>query len=95
MLCKIACATARVADQYHDLISHFETKSAYKIMLTCWNPKAVERPSFRTLYRDLETIERELILIQKHYKSQKSILSMDSVGGRNTPQSPKSTAGHV
>ena len=70
-------------------------KSAYKTMMSCWNPKAVNRPSFRTLYKDLETIERELLLIQKHYKSQKSILSMDSIGvggGRNTPQSPKSFA---
>ena len=40
----------------------------------------------------LETIEKELVLIQKHFKSQKSILSMDSanISGRNTPQSPKS-----
>jgi len=62
-------------------------KSMYKIMLLCWNPKPSARPSFRTLYRDLETIERELVLIQKHFRSQKSILSEN---GRLTPQSPKS-----
>lgn len=60
-------------------------KSAYKLMLLCWNPKPLARPSFRALYRDLETIERELNLIQKHFRSQKSILSEN---GRITPQSP-------
>ncbi len=61
-------------------------RSVYKVMLTCWNPKAPHRPSFRTLYRDLETIERELVLIQRHYRSQKSILSIQETG-RETPQS--------
>lgn len=63
-------------------------KSAYKLMLLCWNPKPTARPTFRTLYRDLETIERELQMIQKHFRSQKSILSESN--GRMTPQSPKS-----
>ncbi|XP_059091496.1 tyrosine-protein kinase transmembrane receptor Ror2-like isoform X1 [Tigriopus californicus] len=63
-------------------------KSAYRVMLSCWHSKPANRPSFRALLKELETIERELILIQKHYRSQKSILSVDS--GRNTPQSPKS-----
>ena len=62
-------------------------KSVYKLMLLCWNPKSNGRPSFRTLYRELETIERELKLIQKHFRSQKSILSEN---GRLTPSSPKS-----
>ena len=60
-------------------------KSMYKLMLLTWNPKASSRPSFRTLYRELETIEKELSLIQKHFRSQKSILSET---GRMTPQSP-------
>ena len=62
-------------------------KSVYKLMILCWNPKPNARPSFRTLYREMETIERELKLIQKHFRSQKSIISET---GRNTPQSPKS-----
>ena len=60
-------------------------KSMYKLMLLTWNPKASSRPSFRTLYRELETIEKELSLIQKHFRSQKSILSET---GRLTPQFP-------
>ena len=60
-------------------------KSLYKLMLLCWNPKPSSRPSFRTLFRELETVERELVLIQKHFRSQKSILSEN---GRMTPQSP-------
>ena len=63
-------------------------KSMYKLMLLCWNPKPNSRPSFRTLFRELEIIERELVLIQKHFRSQKSILSETAAGGRMTPQSP-------
>jgi len=65
-------------------------KSAYRLMTTCWNSKPHDRPSFMILYRELEVIERELIMIQRHFRSQKSILS--ECGGRNTPQSPKSFA---
>ena len=63
-------------------------KSIYSIMVKCWNLRPFERPAFRSLHRELETIGRELILIQKHYRSQKSILSESLVGGRMTPQSP-------
>ena len=65
-------------------------KSAYRIMTLCWNAKVQDRPPFKILYRELEIIERELILIQRHFRSQKSILSES--GGRITPQSPKSYA---
>ena len=54
-------------------------KSMYKLMCMCWNAKPTSRPCFRTLYRELETVEGEMILIQKHLNSQ-----------RSTPQSPKS-----
>ncbi len=68
-------------------------KSAYRLMLSCWHPQAANRPSFRTLYRELETIERELVLIQRHFRSQKSVASMASIagGGTVTPQ-PSSCA---
>ena len=64
-------------------------KSAYRLMTLCWSPKAHERPQFKVLHRELEIVERELILIQRHFRSQKSILSES---GRLTPQSPKSYA---
>jgi receptor tyrosine kinase len=64
-------------------------KSAYRLMTLCWNGKSHERPPFKVLYRELEIIERELILIQRHFRSQKSILSES---GMLTPQSPKSCA---
>ena len=76
-------------------------KSAYKVMASCWRPKTADRPGFRTLLRELETIERELVVIRRHYyRSQKSVLSMAAVSnsnegkasGRDTPQSPKSVA---
>ena len=60
-------------------------KSVYEVMRSCWKKKPSERTNFRTIHRKLETIARELILIHKHFKSQKSILSE---GGRCTPQSP-------
>jgi len=53
-------------------------KSVYKLMSLCWSSKPVNRPAFRTLLRELERIEAELVLIQKHLHSQ-----------RSTPQSPK------
>ena len=53
-------------------------KSIYKLMKLCWSSKPINRPSFRTLLRELETIEAEIQLIQKHLHSQ-----------RSTPQSPK------
>jgi receptor tyrosine kinase len=49
-------------------------KSAYRLMTLCWNSKASDRPQFKLLYRELEIIERELILIQRHFRSQGSIL---------------------
>jgi len=52
-------------------------KSVYRVMSGCWSSKPNNRPCFRTLYRELDTIEGELILIQKHLHSQ-----------RSTPQSP-------
>uniref|UniRef100_A0A0K2T6A4 receptor protein-tyrosine kinase n=1 Tax=Lepeophtheirus salmonis TaxID=72036 RepID=A0A0K2T6A4_LEPSM len=64
-------------------------KSIYKIMKSCWNPNPSVRPMFRILHRELETIEKELTILQRHYKSQKSIVSVESMG-RMTPQSPKS-----
>eukprot|EP00092_Neocalanus_flemingeri_P007963 GFUD01008591.1.p1 GENE.GFUD01008591.1~~GFUD01008591.1.p1 ORF type:complete len:925 (+),score=155.82 GFUD01008591.1:42-2816(+) len=54
-------------------------KSIYKIMSLCWSANPANRPCFRTLHRELETIEGEIIVIQKHMNSQ-----------RSTPQSPKS-----
>lgn len=63
-------------------------KSVYKVMSACWHATAPSRPSFRTLLREMETIEKELVLIQRHYKSQKSILS--ETGRMTPPQSPKS-----
>ena len=50
-------------------------KSVYRVMISCWRPQAHSRPNFRTLYRELETIEKELVLIRRHFKSQKSVLS--------------------
>ena len=50
-------------------------KSVYRVMISCWRPQAQSRPNFRTLYRELETIEKELVLIRRHFKSQKSVLS--------------------
>ena len=43
-------------------------KSVYKVMSSCWAASTSSRPSFRTLFRDLNTIEGELTLIQKHLK---------------------------
>ena len=60
-------------------------KSVYQVMRSCWKLRPTERASFRAIHRELETIARELILIHKHFKSQKSILSE---AGRITPQSP-------
>jgi len=54
-------------------------KSVYKLMCLCWSASPGNRPCFRTLYKELDTIEGEIILIQKHITSQ-----------RSTPQSPKS-----
>eukprot|EP00090_Calanus_glacialis_P001913 TRINITY_DN11429_c0_g1_i1.p1 TRINITY_DN11429_c0_g1~~TRINITY_DN11429_c0_g1_i1.p1 ORF type:complete len:925 (-),score=149.21 TRINITY_DN11429_c0_g1_i1:197-2971(-) len=54
-------------------------KSIYKIMSLCWSANPANRPCFRTLHREFDTIEGEIILIQKHMNSQ-----------RSTPQSPKS-----
>ena len=51
-------------------------------MSGCWSNKPSDRPCFRTLYRDLDTIEGEIILIQRHLHSSHS--------QRSTPQSPKS-----
>lgn len=74
-------------------------RSAYRLMQSCWRPKPADRPSFRALHRELETIERELVLIRRHYsRSQKSVMAgtngtlNNAVSGRNTPQSPKSMA---
>ena len=50
-------------------------KSVYRVMISCWRPQASSRPSFRTLYREMETIEKELVLIRRHFKSQKSVMS--------------------
>lgn len=63
-------------------------KSMHNVMVKCWNLRPSERPVFRSIHRELETVGRELILIQKHYRSQKSILSESLAGGRMTPQSP-------
>jgi len=54
-------------------------KSIYKLMRLCWSSNPANRPAFRTLLRELDTVEGELILIQKHLGSQ-----------RSTPSSPKS-----
>jgi len=54
-------------------------KSVYKLMTMCWSSSPANRPCFRTLHRELDTIEGEIVLIQKHMQSQ-----------RSTPQSPKS-----
>ena len=55
-------------------------KSAYKVMASCWAPRVADRPGFRTLLRELETIERELVVIRRHYyRSQKSVVSMAAV----------------
>jgi receptor tyrosine kinase len=67
-------------------------KSMYNVMVKCWNLRPSERPAFRSIHRELETIGRELILIQKHYRSQKSILSESFAGGRMTPQSPSKSS---
>ena len=85
-------------------IIFFHSRSAYGVMLQCWRSKPCERPSARTVYRELETIERELVLIRRHL--QRSAASVASSGGanhhiihqqqqagcsgRDTPQSPKS-----
>ncbi|QQP34872.1 Uncharacterized protein FKW44_022912 [Caligus rogercresseyi] len=61
-------------------------KSIYKIMKSTWNTQPNMRPMFRILYRELETIEKELTILQRHFKSQKSIASVESMG-RMTPQS--------
>ena len=60
-------------------------KSVYQIMRSCWKLRPSERIGFRAIHRELETISRELMLIHKHFKSQKSI---HSEAGRMTPQSP-------
>ena len=59
-------------------------KSAYRVMLGCWQRKSSDRPSFRNLYRELETIEKELALIRRHFKSQKSILSSNNIVGSSS-----------
>ena len=52
-------------------------KSVYKVMMSCWHAKTSDRPGFRNLYRQLETIEKELVLIRRHlHRSHKSVLSM-------------------
>ena len=53
-------------------------KSVYKVMSSCWSASPSSRPCFRTLFRDLDTIEGELVLIQKHLNSSQ----------RSTPSSP-------
>ena len=53
-------------------------KSVYKVMSTCWASSPGSRPSFRKLFADLDTIEGELVLIQKHINTSQ----------RSTPQSP-------
>jgi len=49
-------------------------------MALCWAASPSSRPSFRQLYRELDTVEGELRLIQKHLNGSQ----------RSTPQSPKS-----
>ena len=45
-------------------------KPIYRIMSLCWSANPANRPCFRTLHRELSTIEGEIILIQKHMNSQ-------------------------
>ncbi|KAG8236464.1 hypothetical protein J437_LFUL016385 [Ladona fulva] len=39
-------------------------KSIYDLMKICWNKKATNRPSFRTIYRTLEVIQAEILKSQ-------------------------------
>ena len=57
-------------------------KSVYKAMSSCWAASPASRPSFRSLWRDLDTIEGELVLIHKHLHTSQNLSIM------STPQSP-------
>ena len=62
------------------LSAHQKTpKSIYKIMSLCWSANPANRPCFRTLHREFDTIEGEIILIQDHMNLAKKHAAVTNV----------------